>query len=410
MLSEVPEGWQEILLGELTSIVGGTTPKKNVECYWGSGDILWATPTDITGLPKGENYISDTATKASHAAAQRGGLKLLPANTVLMTSRATIGYVAIAHNEISTNQGFANFLPSEKYVPLFLLYLLQSKKEQLVNSAGGSTFKEISKGVLKSIRARIPPLNEQNRIAEILSSVDKSIQATQAVIEQAERVKRGLMEELLTGGLGSEAIERGEVPDGWQEILLGELTSIVGGTTPKKNVECYWDSEDILWATPTDITGLPIGKNYISDTATKASNAAAQRGGLKLLPANTVLMTSRATIGYVAIAHHEISTNQGFANFLPSEKYVPLFLLYLLQSKKEQLINSAGGSTFKEISKGVLKSISARIPPLNEQKRIAEILSVTDDFIAKQNAIVEQQIRVKKGLMCDLLTGKVRTV
>jgi len=398
MLSEVPEGWSELPFGELTSIVGGTTPKKNVEEYWDSEDVLWATPTDITSLPEASHFLSDTATKASVRAVERGGLKLLPANTVLMTSRATIGYVAIAKSEMSTNQGFANFLPSEKYVPLFLLYLLQSKKEQFVSSAGGSTFKEISKGVLKSLSALLPPLNEQHRIAEILASVDASIQATQAVIEQAERVKRGLMEELLTGGLGSEAIERGEVPEGWQRTKQGSVATFFNGRAYKLK---EWEKEGTPVIRLQNLTGS--GKEYYYSTLELPPHQYCDFGDL-------LFMWSASFGAYIwqggkAIYHYHIwKVEQDAAQLMR------LFHYYLLQYYTDIWKQDAHGMAMLHLTKKGMEQLEITIPPLSQQKKIVQILSDADDFIAQQRANAEQQMKIKQGLMDELLTGKVRTV
>jgi type I restriction enzyme, S subunit len=384
MLSEVPQGWDELLFGELTSIVGGTTPKKNIEEYWDSEDVLWATPTDITSLPEASHFLSDTATKASIRAVERGGLKLLPANTVLMTSRATIGYVAIAKSEISTNQGFANFLPSEKYVPLFLLYLLQSKKEQLISSAGGSTFKEISKGILKSLSTLLPPLNEQHRIAEILSSVDESIQATQAVIKQAERVKRGLMEELLTGGLGSEAIERGEVPEGWIQAKFIDFVTLKRG----------YD--------------LPVGQRIEGDVPVVASNGQVGWHNEPKVEAPVIVTGRSGTIGKVELYEmdcHPLNTTLYSTDLHGNNPY---FAKYFIQHFKVE--RYATGTGVPTLNRNLVHEVVIVIPPLNEQGRIAKILSGFDESIASYKANIEHQSRVKKGLMNDLLTGKVRTV
>jgi type I restriction enzyme, S subunit len=401
MLSEVPQGWDELLFGELTSIVGGTTPKKNIEEYWDSEDVLWATPTDITSLPEASHFLSDTATKASIRAVERGGLKLLPANTVLMTSRATIGYVAIAKSEISTNQGFANFLPSEKYVPLFLLYLLQSKKEQLISSAGGSTFKEISKGILKSLSTLLPPLNEQHRIAEILSSVDESIQATQAVIKQAERVKRGLMEELLTGGLGSEAIERGEVPQGWEGTTFGRQIDFKGGNQPPKSTFVY---------EPTD--GY-VRLLQIRDFENDDKPAYIPAGATKVRCTKKDILIARygASLGRICRGK-EGAYNVALVKLMLSDKLYSDFTYYWLNGEHFQNFLARVGSRSAQagFNKDDLAPLSLAIPPLTEQKRIAEILSSVDETIASHKANIEQQSLVKKGLMDDLLTGKVRTV
>lgn len=320
--------------------------------------------------------------------------------------------------------GTINVVPPMSYITGNAMALDELKTDQVIfdylgqalrffgveQSITGSAQPQITRASLKSVRLPLPSLAEQERIAEILSNVDDSIRATEAVIEQAGRVKRGLMKDLLTGGLSSEAIACGAAPEGWCTMRLGELTNIAGGTTPKRQIAEYWEDGSVSWATPTDITSMSASIYKLFDTKEKISEAAVSKGGSKIFPEQTVLMTSRATIGYVAVTQVSISTNQGFANFLPNEKYDPQFLCYLLESKRGELIQRASGSTFKEISKSSLKGIQIMLPPLSEQRRIVEILSSVDDQIVANRASADQLRRLKRGLMDDLLTGRVRTV
>ena len=209
MSREVPEGWVSTTLGELTQISGGTTPSKEVASFWEGGRHFWATPTDITALAPGQMRLSRTKTMVTESALEKTSLKMLPVGSVLMTSRATIGYPAINTVPMSTNQGFANFHPSEKHDAVFLANWIVFSRATLERSAGGSTFPEISKAVLKSLPIALPPLPEQRRIAEILSSVDEAIAATRAVIEQTRKVKQGVLERLLTKGIGHTRFKTG---------------------------------------------------------------------------------------------------------------------------------------------------------------------------------------------------------
>ena len=142
-LSELPDGWEVRTLGEVTDIFKGGTPKRNVERYF-QGNIAWAIPTDITKL-NGALYIEDTETHISKEALGKSSARLLPVGTVLLTSRATIGRVAIAKVPIATNQGFANFLCKEAIANVFLAYYLRSITDLLIALGGGTTFLEVTK-------------------------------------------------------------------------------------------------------------------------------------------------------------------------------------------------------------------------------------------------------------------------
>lgn len=195
----------------------------------------------------------------------------------------------------------------------------------------------------------------------------------------------------------------GEVPSGWRDTTIGEVLEIVGGTTPSRGEPDYWGGP-IPWASPTDITALPVGQMNVRRTADTISEKGLKESSLSLLPPGTVLMTSRATIGDAVVAEVPITTNQGFCNFLPSSTIAPYFLAYWLRHQTGHLKSLAAGSTFLEINRGVLRKLRIPLPPLPEQQKIATILSSVDEAIQATQAVIDQTRRVKEGLLQDLLT------
>ena len=168
---ELPSTWIWIEIDKILEIVGGGTPSRNNSDYFG-GDILWATPKDVTDLDN--LWIEKTKEKITHSGLKNSSAKLLPCGAVLMTSRATIGATAIAHYPMATNQGFANFICNKNLLDNeYLAYWLPSIKPYLLNLAGGTTFKEIAKSALKKIKIPLPPLLEQRRIVAILREADE---------------------------------------------------------------------------------------------------------------------------------------------------------------------------------------------------------------------------------------------
>ncbi len=167
------KGWKECKLGEIAEIIGGGTPSTEKKEYW-DGNIPWLTPRDLTGYKK--IYISKGARNISELGLQNSSTKILPKGSVLITSRAPIGYVAIAANSLCTNQGFKSLIPNNNIVSnLFLYYWVKNNIEYLKSVGTGTTFEEISGSVLKEIPILLPPLEEQRAIAEVLSSLDDKI-------------------------------------------------------------------------------------------------------------------------------------------------------------------------------------------------------------------------------------------
>jgi len=261
----------------------------------------------------------------------------------------------------------------------------------------------------EEIHVLLPPLPEQRKIAEILSSVDDAIERTEAVIEQVRRVKQGLAHVLLSGkvrvGDGLPVTRDGAVPDGWRRVTVGDVAEVVGGSTPSTRVEGYWGGS-IRWATPTDITGLR--SRYISDTALTITEEGLKSAGLRLLPPGAILVTSRATVGACAVSTVPMATNQGFANLVCKDGVEPEFLYYQVIARQKELARLSAGSTFTELPRRAFRKFPLLLPPLPEQRKIAEILSSVDNRIETERQAVEQLRAAKSALMHVLLTGRVR--
>lgn len=411
-LGAIPEEWEVVKLGDekYFQIVSGGTPSRDNPDFWTNGSINWATPTDIT---KNKGYFLDsTKEKINENGLKNSSAKIIPKGSVLLTSRATIGAVAINNVDLATNQGFANFVLTGAVCNYYLLLTLEFNKQKLESLCGQSTFKEVSKKTLKDFKILMPSLPQQQKIASILSKVDEQIEHTERIIEKTELLKKGLMQKLLTKGIGHtkfKKTELGEIPEEWEVIKLGDekYLKIVSGGTPSRDNPKYWTNGTIYWATPTDITK---NKGYfLNSTNEKISEKGLHNSSAKIIPKGSVLMTSRATIGAVAINNVDLATNQGFANFIPTKKLVCNYhLLISLEFNKCKLESLAGQSTFKEVSKKSLKNFEIPLPTLAEQQKIASILSKVDSQIQdNQNYLIRLQ-ELKKGLMQDLLTGKIR--
>ncbi|MBF2755411.1 MAG: restriction endonuclease subunit S [Gammaproteobacteria bacterium AqS3] len=181
--------WHKVRLGDIASIISGGTPStKNSENY--NGEISWITPRDLSS--HNERYISYGERSITQKGLDSSSAKLLPPNTVLFTSRAPIGYIAIAKNEVATNQGFKNLILQEGNEPEFFYYLLKHITPTIKSYASGSTFLEISKSVLKSIEVIIPSSKLQKAIAHILGTLDDKIEHNQKKITVLEEIAKAI--------------------------------------------------------------------------------------------------------------------------------------------------------------------------------------------------------------------------
>ena len=178
----------------------------------------------------------------------------------------------------------------------------------------------------------------------------------------------------------------------WVTKSINDLAVVIGGGTPDTTVKSYWDGE-IQWFTPSE-----IGKNkYVDSSLRTITEVGLNNSSAKLLPPNTILLSSRATIGECSLSLRECATNQGF-QCLVSKKCNVDFLYYLIQTKKKDLIRKSCGSTFLEISANEVRKIQVSVPSDVEQQKIAELLSLIDERIATQNKIIEKLQSLIKGI------------
>ena len=182
-------GWREYALAEVADIIGGGTPSSKQEECW-AGDVPWITPKDLSQYPY--RYIGHGVRSLSALGLKKSSARLLPSGAVLVTSRAPVGYVAIAEGEVTTNQGFKNLVLKEGHDPLFFYYLMKHNVPVLEAAASGTVFKELSGGTMKQLRFRVPPYAEQRAIAHILGTLDDKIELNRRMSETLEATAQAL--------------------------------------------------------------------------------------------------------------------------------------------------------------------------------------------------------------------------
>ncbi|UKN01191.1 restriction endonuclease subunit S [Paracrocinitomix mangrovi] len=269
-------------------------------------------------------------------------------------------------------------------------------KKQVYRFVKGGAQPGLNVGDVEKFKILFPPLLEQQKIAKILSAWDKAIEKLEQLISEKEQLKKGLMQQLLTGEKRFPGFT-----DEWEEVKLGDVYEIVGGGTPDTNNLAYWEGS-IQWYTPTEIKSKYVSKSVRTITEKGLANSSA-----KLLPAGTLLFTSRATIGDVGFTTEQATTNQGFQSFLPNSDNELHFLYYWILQNRHEFIRRSSGSTFLEISKKEVQKVKISLPSKQEQKKIADALGSFDREIESLNAELSQFKNQKKGLTQQLLTGKI---
>jgi type I restriction enzyme, S subunit len=384
--SEFSKIWTIKSLGEIGIFSGGGTPETGNLSYWG-GEIQWFTPTEIK-----RDYVNRSLRTITDLGLKKSSAKLLEIGTILITTRATLGDVAITTKVCSTNQGFQSLTVYEENYNVFIFNWLKKNKFELVKRANGSTFPEISKSEIEQISLLIPSLPEQTKIANFLTATDQKIEILKEKKSQIQQYKKGIMQQLFSQEIRFKNNNGKDYPD-WEVKSLGELGNFIGGGTPETGNSSYWGGE-IQWFTPTEIK-----RDYVENSLRTITDLGLKKSSAKLLEIGTILITTRATLGDVAITTKLCSTNQGFQSLTVYEENCNVFIFNWLKENKFELVKRANGSTFPEISKSEIEQISLSIPSLPEQIKIANFLTAIDEKIEKVNQQINDTQTFKKGLL-----------
>ncbi|MGV8177009.1 MAG: restriction endonuclease subunit S [Candidatus Bilamarchaeaceae archaeon] len=412
--TEIPEDWEIIRIGEITEeFVGGGTPNTQKEEYW-DGDIPWVTSATIT-----TRFISTGQEKITKAGVENSATHIVPADNLIVGTRVGIGKTAINTVDIAISQDLTGIILNKKRATSeFVYWWLTNNKNKLKSMAQGSTIKGILKENLENLYLPLPPLPEQLKIAEILSSVDSAIDKADEAIEKTERLKKGLMNKLLTHGIGHENFkntELGMTPTDWEVKMLDQTAiEIIDGDRgvnyPKQ--EEFKTEGFCLFLNTKNIPGTGFNLNQCAFVP-KERDLMLRKGKLKR---GDIVLTTRGTVGNVAlydetIKFENIRINSGMVLLRNQGTEINTKFLYLLlrsQIIQKQILNFHSGSAQPQLPIREMKKILFVIPPLPEQLKIAEILGSVDQKLETQRDRKAKLERIKKRLMNDLLTGKKR--
>lgn len=313
--------------------------------------------------------------------------KIAQIGDILMSVRAPIGAMNIANVVCCIGRGLASIKVRDTAYLKYIWYVLKSKVEKLQSKGTGSTFKAINKAVLEELEISFPFIEEQQRIADELDKVSGLIEKRQKQLEKLDLLIKSRFVEMF----GDYDLHR--ISSDMTE--LSELGTIVGGSTPDTNEVSFWGGEN-LWITPAEISNEDF---VINDTIRKITDEGANSCSLRLLPKNTVLLSSRAPIGKVAIVGKDMYCNQGFKNIICGPKLHCIYLYYLLKYNTEYLNSLGRGATFKEISKSIVEKIKVRVPEITQQNQFADFVEKVEQNKLKIKNSLDKLITLKKALM-----------
>ena len=370
--------WPVATIGEVCEVVSGATPKTGKPEFW-DGNVPWVTPKDLSEL--GQKYLSDTPRKITRAGLKSCSARMLPAQSVLFSSRAPIGLVAINTLPVCTNQGFKNLVPRFDLVsPDFLFWWLKTQEKHIQSKGRGATFKEVSKKIVEDLQISLPPLAEQKRIAGILDAAD----ALRAKRREALAELDILLQSTFLDMFGDPVTN----PMGWEVVTVGDEIGFL--TSGSRGWAKYYAKDGDTFIR---IQNLKDGQLDLGDIAFVNAPESAEARRTKVEPGD-VLLSITADLGRTAVVPGGIAKahiNQHLA-ILRFTNLNPVFVSYQLASKGGQAqfdrLNREGvkaGLNFNDV-----KSIRLTNPPLDLQHRFAAIVESLEQQKASQRAHLDE--------------------
>ena len=345
-------------------MVGGGTPDTTVSSLW-NGDIQWFTPTEVGH----QKYVSKSARTITQLGLQKSSAKKLPAGSILLSSRATIGECSIAQREYTTNQGFQNLIPKKDTNNEFLYYLAQTKKHHFIKYASGSTFLEISNSEIKKTKCTVPGTEEQTQIAAFLSALDDRIAVQNKIISKYETLIKGLCDMIFPSIEGSilplkaiVSIEKGQQINGMSLAKTGKYYYLNGGIAPSGYIDDYNRSEETI--------SISEGGN---------------------------------SCGFVSYNLQKFwSGGHCYTLKIMAEQCRSKYLFFYLKYKEKDIMQLRVGSGLPNIQKKSLENFNVKLPNYKKQCFVERVFEVVTAKKEIENALLERFQSQKKFLLSKM--------
>ena len=351
---------RRVKLGQICEVVSGGTPKTNVEEYW-NGEFNWITPAEIND---NDYIISDTKRKITQLAIEKKKLPLLPKGTVLLSSRAPIGKVAITGKEMYCNQGFKNLICSDEICNKYLYWYLKSKKEYLNSLGRGATFKEISKKIVENIEIKLPEIERQRKIVDKLKKVDKIIQRRKNQSRLLDVVVQARFVEMF----GDPIINNMS----WPESTIGDgcFVTKLAGFEYSKYIE-YDDTGDVVMVKAQNVKNGTLNRKDLSFISNEVSDALPRS---QLLPGDVVMTYVGANIGDVALIDdkykYHLAPNVAKIR-VDAKIYNSVYFMYMLMFLNSYIVKNSADTAKAALGMERIRKLKVFIPTYDLQNQFA---------------------------------------
>jgi len=377
--------WKKVKLGDICEVITGNTPSKKIKEYWDKDEVPFITPPELKY--EGINYITPSIF-VSKIGAKQG--RIISKNSICVCCIGSLGKLGILKDDAITNQQINSLILKDKNIDLLYLYFyLKTTKNNLEAMASSTTVKIINKSSFEKIEIKLLDIRIQKKISKKLEILENNINFRKKQLIYLKELNKSLFIRMFGDPLTNDRIE-------WKFSKIKNIGKIISGSTPNTNTPELWNG-DYLWITPAE---LKDDSFIVNSTERKLTYLGIKKSSLIEMPIGTVLLSSRAPIGKVAIVGKNMFCNQGFKNIIPNEEINSIYLYYILKEKKEYLNFLGRGATFKELSKEIVENISLKIPPIELQNKFAERV----EKIEKLSFEIEKSIKEAENLYNSLIS------
>lgn len=418
--NSVPKHWELGPLKHFYQIIGGSTPKSDVDAYW-NGSILWVTPADLSKI-SGFN-LNDSERTITELGLNSCGTYLVPAGSIVLSTRAPIGTLGIAMQTLCTNQGCKSLIPKNNQNSKFLAYLLRVTTKALNIRGRGTTFLELSTDDLGSFQIPVPTLLEQFAIVNFLdqeiTKIDSLISEQEKLIELLKEKRQAVISHAVTKGLDPNVKMKdsgvewlGQIPENWTLPKLKSIATFSGGGTPSRDKLEYWNG-DIPWVSPKDMK-----TEKIENSEEKITQLGLYECSSKLHEIDSVLLVVRSGILKhtipVAINTVNVSVNQDLkALYFDNSKCLNEYFLRWVQGNNNALLLewAKQGATVESIEHNYLANTLLPLPPINEQRKIIDYLNKLlfefNQLISESAQAITLLFERRSALISSAVTGQI---
>ena len=371
----------KVKLSDVADIIGGGTPDTKKQEFW-NGNIPWITPKDLSSY--NYRYISNGERNITKKGLENSSARILPQGSILLTSRAPIGYIAIAQNELCTNQGFKSLILKENNCPLFFYYLLKNNIKYIINMSSGSTFPEISGSQVKNLEFNIPDLTTQEKIARVLSSLDDKIELNNKINQNLEQQAQAIFKSWF---VDFEPFG-GKMPEDWSLKTLSDISNITAGG----------DKPDIVSNIETEECKIPIYSNGIDNNGLYGYTTEPK------ISQESVTVSARGTIGFTCLRLHPYVPIVRLISLIPHTDIVSAKYLYFSLLNKHI---TGTGTTQQQLTVPYFKTTPIIVPTFDIVNQFTEIVNSFYKIIEKNICENKRLIQLRDTLLPKLMSGEI---